>query len=52
MVENEEIASYFEKIFWYDWNYEATEEKEMPNEFFAIPLLLATFLIIYLYRKR
>ena len=52
IVENEEIASYFEKIFWYDWDYEAGKEKEMPNEFFAIPLFLATFLIIYLYRKR
>ncbi len=52
IIENEDIAAYFEQIFWYDWNYEVGEKENMPDEIFLLPLFAATFLIIYLYRKR
>lgn len=51
IVESEEIASYFEKIFWYDWNYECDSNKK-TNESPVFLSIIATFLIIYLYRRQ
>lgn len=51
IIESEEIASYFEKIFWYDWNYESKNIKK-TDEFSILLSIIATFLIIYLYRRQ
>jgi len=50
VVENEEIAKYFSNVFWYDWNYK--EERKEGSNFPMLFIFAATFLIIYLYRRR
>jgi len=50
IVENEKVAKYFSDIFWYDWDYE--ENEKSGNMFPLIIIFSATFLIIYLYRRR
>jgi hypothetical protein len=49
-VENPDVACYFENIFWYDWEYERTQKS--GNDFSIVIIFAATFLIIYLYRRR
>lgn len=51
IIENEEITYYFEKIFWYDWNYECKNNKKTGG-FSILSLIIVTFLIIYLYRRQ
>ncbi|MCD6481034.1 MAG: lamin tail domain-containing protein [Thermoplasmata archaeon] len=50
IVENPDVAGYFENIFWYDWEYERTQKS--GNDFSIVIIFAATFLIIYLYRRR
>ncbi|HDN96196.1 MAG TPA: hypothetical protein ENG71_03940, partial [Thermoplasmatales archaeon] len=47
VVEDKNIASYFEDIFWYDWNYKV-EKKEGGIE---IIYTLIAFLLIILRRR-
>ena len=52
IIENGEIANYFEEIFWHDWHYKNKEKENLLAKVFILPVIAATFLIIYLYRRR
>lgn len=53
ILESKEIAEYFEKIFWYDWNYKGKEGKETGyKNIFIFAIFIITFLLIYLNRRR
>ena len=52
IIEDENITNYFKKIFYYDWNYESMKNENKYNKIFIAFLFIATFLIIYFYRRR
>lgn len=53
VVENEEIAGYFQRVFEYDWEYAAPKEKpDIVEWMFILSVFAVTFLVIYLYKKR
>jgi len=51
IIESEEMAEYFEKIFWYDWNYKF-EEKAGYEKIFVFAIFIITFLLIYLHWRK
>ncbi|MBC7081690.1 MAG: lamin tail domain-containing protein [Thermoplasmatales archaeon] len=53
IIESEEIAKYFEEIFWYDWNFKIEEKEEKDYKLIIIPsLFIGTFILLYLYWRR
>ena len=53
IVESEEIAKYFEEIFWYDWNFTLAEKEDINYKILIIPsLFIGTFVLLYLYWRK
>lgn len=51
VVENEEVARYFQQVFHHDWEYTtAQEESNFAEWIFVLIVFAVTFLVIYLYK--